>query len=461
MKVQGYPDIQAALLGGHIDVCHDFLRSRREADQGSVDYWYWLAQTCYRSGRFVEAVNICFKLTREAGSFTQHLYSLADICAHWGARSLGLAGIDLRARRPEMAGAAACTIQLYGYHGLGEDGAVLGVPRQEGAGLSSTDHLRARSLMRSQGIAAGVEAFHESYSSPTAVAALWPDQTLPTYWHGQRTLPKQLKVLGFACGYGDYVQWLRYARALRALGVEVEGDAVFAPLVADAALTEQDHHFAAVLRLHGYALAGDDAIMWTSPFALFSALFPVLGYAAGPRYIEPRADSRVTDTVKELRQRAQGRRCAGVFWSSCESNNLYASRSLHCQQLAPLWAATDDIHWVVMQRGFERLQWLDGPYAQDTGRFTTLPLDLSLAQTVGVIDQLDGFVGNDGVLSHVAGALGKPGLLMLNTGCADWRYERHEHTTPWYPSIRLVHPVAMGAWDTLVAQLPQALRATV
>lgn len=103
----------------------------------------------------------------------------------------------------------------------------------------------------------------------------------------------------------------------------------------------------------------------------------------------------------------------------------------------------------------ERCGWVNGLHSKDPWRCTILPAQTGLAQTIGIIDRLDGFVGNDGVLSHAAGALNKPGYLLLNARCADSRYEQSVHDTPWYPSLRVLRPDTMGDWDSVVANSPR------
>jgi hypothetical protein len=331
----------------------------------------------------------------------------------------------------------------------------LGVQRDaSGSFLHGREQYRARSAMRSQGIAAGVEAFGHTYCSPQAVSELWPAQDVERYWCGQRDLPKRISIEGHASGFGDFVQWSRYAQALKALGVEIDWDGRLSEMVGDCEINDHSHHLAQQLAAAGFTCGRNDTSMWSDPFTLFASLFPVLGYGSTDRYIESHTDSQVEQTLSEIRRRAQGRRCVGIFWSSCESNDVYARKSLSHAHLAPLWEAPGDIHWVVMQRGYERTCWLKSPYSKDTQRFTTLPeQQLSLAQTIGIVDRLDGFVGNDGVLAHAAGALNKPGYLLLNARCADWRYEQSVNTTPWYPSLQLLRPKSMGDWEGMVAKL--------
>jgi hypothetical protein len=459
MNVDSYDQLQAALLGGHIDACNAFLASRHDADKGSAEYWYWLAQMYYRSNQLLKALDICFKLTREAGAFGMHFHCLADICAHLGIKDIGLSALETLASKADLPGEASYYVRLYGHHYLGEDESVLSVQRDASVPASCmSEHVRARSMMRSRGIAAGVHSFHRAYCSPQAVAELWPTQDVGRYWDGQRELPRQLTIKGFSSGFGDFIQWVRYARALKALGTEIDWDVQFDGLSGDCQINDHDHQLARQLTSADFVVGRNDAHMWTTPFTLFTSLFPVLGYGATGRYIEPSSDPEVARILSEIRKRAQGRRCVGIFWSSCESNNLYAHRSLHHEHLAPLWEASDDIHWVVMQRGYQGVSWADGPYSKDPGRCTVLPSQTSLAQVIGIIDQLDGFIGNDGVLTHAAGALNKPGYLLLNARCTDWRYEHSVDTTPWYPSLNVLRPDTMGDWGTLVFKLVSSIK---
>ncbi|VWB98042.1 hypothetical protein [Burkholderia lata] len=284
MNIDNYDNLQSALLSGNIDACSAFLAARHELDKGSAEYWHWLAHTYYRSGRFVDALDICFKLTREAGAFGMHFHCLADVCAHLGIKDVGISGIEMLAFKVEIGDASSYYLRLCGNHYSGEDDAVLRLHRETSVRESCmSEHYRARSVMRNRGITAGVQAFHQTYCSRKAVAELWPAQDVERYWCGQLELPKKLTVKGFSCGFGDFIQWVRYARALQALGVEVECDAAFHGLLGNYGIDERDQQFADHLKAVGFVHGRNDTHMWTNPFALFTSLFPVLGYGATNR----------------------------------------------------------------------------------------------------------------------------------------------------------------------------------
>ncbi|WP_061169935.1 glycosyltransferase family 9 protein [Caballeronia hypogeia] len=455
--IENYEQLPPRLYAGEIDECFRFLDEREHADGHSAQYWHWRAVAHLRAGEFLRTVDICCRITRDANDFGFQVHALCDACAHLGLKEVALAVIEYFALKGAFAPVGAFLWRVYGWHYLGEDQRVLEMcpDGMEEHPTYVLGHHQGRSAMRLHGIARGVEQLHRYWSSHEARRVLFPHVDVEHYWCGARQLPACLEIRSIASGYGDMVNWVRYAAALQALGVRIvigDGSDLFYRLAMPSA--EQQRH-AQALREAGFSVTADGAL-WTDPFALFTSLFPVLGHASAQRYIEPADPQNVDTLVEDIRQRAGARRCIGIFWSSCESANNFANRSLRLPDLAPLFDDTDDIHWVVMQRGFERLRWLDDPRAHDVQRFTTLAPDMTLAQSVSLIDRLDGFIGNDGGLSHVAGALGKPGFMFLNQ-VAEWRYEREPDRTAWYPAMRLVRAPRLGDWDDVVRTLRQRL----
>ncbi|WP_321791020.1 glycosyltransferase family 9 protein [Caballeronia sp. J97] len=455
--IDDYAQLYPKLYAGEIEECFRFLDDRLAADGHTADYWHWRALAHLRAGEFLRAVDLCCRITRQSSTFGFQVHSLCDACAHLGLREVALGMIEYVGAKPDVEPIFAFLWRVYGWHYLGADERVLelsadGIDEHSAYVLG---HHQGRSAMRLEGIANGIELFHRYWSSREARRVLFPDVDVEHYWCGQRNLPAHMMLTSMASGHGDQVNWVRYAGALQALGVQIGfGDGSDRTYRFAMPQTERARD-AEALRAAGFVVASDGA-SWTDPFALFTALFPMLGYASSARYIEPVEPFSVDAIVDDIRQRAGGRRCVGIFWSSCESANNFASRSLALPDLVPLFDSTPDIHWVVMQRGFERKRWLRDSRANDLGHFTTLAAELTLAQSVSIIDRLDAFVGNDGGLSHIAGALGKPCYLFLNH-VAEWRYERDPHRTPWYPSMRLARARRLGDWNDVVRTLQRLL----
>ena len=79
------------------------------------------------------------------------------------------------------------------------------------------------------------------------------------------------------------------------------------------------------------------------------------------------------------------------------------------------------------------------------------------ADTAAVISLLDVVVSVDTSVAHLAGALGKPVLILLPCA-ADFRWMRNRDDTPWYPTAKLLRQPAFGDWDSVIACLGDELR---
>ena len=81
----------------------------------------------------------------------------------------------------------------------------------------------------------------------------------------------------------------------------------------------------------------------------------------------------------------------------------------------------------------------------------------SLAAMAAAIGQLDLLVTVDTTAAHIAGALGKPAVLMLRH-IADWRWSIGDRTDcPWYPAMRLVRQAKADDFASPVEELCKAL----
>ena len=79
------------------------------------------------------------------------------------------------------------------------------------------------------------------------------------------------------------------------------------------------------------------------------------------------------------------------------------------------------------------------------------------AETAAVISLLDVVVSVDTAVAHLAGALGKPVVILL-PHAADFRWMRERNDTPWYPTAKLLRQPAFGDWDSAIRRLADELR---
>ncbi len=162
-------------------------------------------------------------------------------------------------------------------------------------------------------------------------------------------------------------------------------------------------------------------------------------YLHAARLTGTNATMAATDRL--LQRRAQGRLQVGFSWRSSNWNPL---RSVPLPRLA---AALGQAHncdlYSLQHEGDAELTGTESLAAE-------LP-DLALRMA-----QLDAVVTVDGVLAHLAGALGKPVLLLLPFA-ADWRWGLADRT-PWYPRFRLFRQQVPGDWSQPLAEVAAALQ---
>lgn len=81
-----------------------------------------------------------------------------------------------------------------------------------------------------------------------------------------------------------------------------------------------------------------------------------------------------------------------------------------------------------------------------------------LADAAEAMAQIDCVVGVDSAALLLAGALGKPGYVVLPT-TADWRWTDDPDRTPWWPTFRLFRQRRPGDWDDVFVRIADALTA--
>jgi len=82
--------------------------------------------------------------------------------------------------------------------------------------------------------------------------------------------------------------------------------------------------------------------------------------------------------------------------------------------------------------------------------------DRDFVETAALLTQLDLVITPDTAVAHLAGGLGLPVWVAL---CAlgDWRYPQGRNDTPWYPTMRLFRQSRLGEWDDVFAEMTSAL----
>ncbi len=246
-------------------------------------------------------------------------------------------------------------------------------------------------------------------------------------------------------GYGDTIQFVRYAAMVAARGgrVVLECPAPLAELMASTAGVET-------------VVAGGAAL----PF--FDVQAPLLGL---PRLFET-TEATIPNAVPYLiadpaaveRWRAtmgpSGRLGVGIVWQGNPRHRGDRLRSPGLASLRPLF----DIPGV----DFFSLQKEDGARQLAEEGLADGVRDLGggfadFTDTAAALVNLDLIITCDTAVAHLAGALAKPTWLMLPLA-AEWRWLTERDDSPWYPTARLFRQRRLGDWDEVMVRVGAALR---
>ncbi len=140
----------------------------------------------------------------------------------------------------------------------------------------------------------------------------------------------------------------------------------------------------------------------------------------------------------------------GLVWRGSPDFSVTHWRDLPVAALAPL-GALPGISFVSLQKPRDPAApaWIAADWTDELQDY---------ADTAALVAALDLVIGCDTGVLHLAGALGKP-CWILHRANTDWRWYPKVPTTPWYPSMRQFWQPELGEWDSVIAEVAQALAA--
>jgi tetratricopeptide (TPR) repeat protein len=271
---------------------------------------------------------------------------------------------------------------------------------------------------------------------------------------GQDFAPGTTILLHAEQGFGDTLQFCRYAPLLAARGARVVME-VQPPLKR------------LMATLEGVTLVAAQGEA-TGDFDLHCPLMSLpLAFGTTPETIPASVPYLWADPDAAARWRARldglpGLKVGLVWAGNPRSFNWVAAetdrrRSIALVRYAPL-ASVPGVTLVSLQKDAAGDQVRDAPAGMVIHDWTRELEDF--ADTAALVAGLDLVIGVDTSVVHVAGALGKP-VWILNRHGACWRWFRNRNDTPWYPTARLFHQPSPGDWDSVIAEVRAALPAAV
>jgi tetratricopeptide (TPR) repeat protein len=143
----------------------------------------------------------------------------------------------------------------------------------------------------------------------------------------------------------------------------------------------------------------------------------------------------------------------GLVWSGRRYPPINYPRDMSIEALSPLLAAEAD--FVCLQTDLTEAERARLGAAARVVRYGDTFADF--ADTAGLIENLDVVITVDTAVAHLAGALGKP-VWVMNRYASCWRWMMNREDSPWYPSLRLFRQQAMGEWSSVVRSVGESLR---
>ena len=242
-------------------------------------------------------------------------------------------------------------------------------------------------------------------------------------------------------GYGDTIQFIRYASMVAQRGANV-------------IVSCQNELTSLLKKVDGiHHVAG-----YHEPIPEFDVYCPLLSLPlifhttvesipAHVPYIKPEPSlfqhwrAKIQNHVSRLK--------IGLVWAGREQ------RSCPLELFTPL----AEIHYSTfysLQKGEAAEQAKNPPEGMKLIDYTEDIHDFS--DTAAFIENLDLVISVDTAVAHLAGALGKPVWTLLPF-VPDWRWLLNRDDSPWYPTMRLFRQPSPGDWESVIARIAQDLTA--
>jgi tetratricopeptide (TPR) repeat protein len=439
------------LKAGRFDQCAALCRPLLAADPMDIDARFFLGVCLATGGQIDEAIAY---LTQVVEAMPEHIDAKRELARMLQAQ--GLALVDQGRMDDALAafgrGVATDPMNAAAHanlaHALATEGrfAESLAATSDALRVSPTDipiHINhAVALLKSGRLQEGWAA-HEWRHKHPGREKLPPALMLPKLKHLGGVKGRTI-VIYHEEGFGDTIQYLRYAQLLTQAGAHVilwvpeelarlaRGQADIAEVLTGNVNLPKFNFHCPIISL---------------PYVFDTAIETI---PARTPYI--RADSALAAT---LAARLPAGKRVGLVWSGeprsydPAAQALDRRRSLPLAALAPL-TALPGLTFVSLQVGPAQSQITPGIHNPMGGV-------KDFADTAAIIANLDLVVSVDTAVAHLAGAMGKP-VFLLDRYDNCWRWLHGRTDSPWYPTMRIFRQAKMGDWSEPAAQVAEAVK---
>lgn len=263
-------------------------------------------------------------------------------------------------------------------------------------------------------------------------------------WLGRESLQGKTILLHAEQGFGDTIQFCRYAKLVAGLGATV--------------LLEVQR--GGGLKSLLYGLEGVSQILENEPLPHFDFQTPLMSLPlafktmletipAQPDYIQ--CELRQAEKWRmKLGEKRQLR--VGLVWSGGLHYKNDHNRSAPLAVFSQVFS--NEVEFISLHkevRESDKAALENSPilhFGDELKDFT---------ETAGLVANMDLVISVDTSVAHLAGAMGKPVWVLLPFS-PDFRWLLDREDSPWYPTARLFRQPAIGDWDSVMARLVQELK---
>jgi tetratricopeptide (TPR) repeat protein len=253
-------------------------------------------------------------------------------------------------------------------------------------------------------------------------------------WLGRESLAGKTILLHAEQGFGDTIQFCRYAKMVQDLGAKV---IIEAPT--------------SLLSLLSVLDGVDDLVAVDSNLPVFDFHCPLLSlpfaFNTTIQTIPIALSYLSSNTLKRqywlTRLGHQTKNRIGLVWSGNPSHANDHNRSLKLMNL--LKELPDGFEYVSLQKEVR----FEDQEALASAAIAHFGADLQdFSDTAALCDLMDLVITVDSSVAHLSAALGKPTWILLPY-VPDWRWLLGRDDSPWYPSVKLYRQGADRKWDSV------------
>ena len=263
-------------------------------------------------------------------------------------------------------------------------------------------------------------------------------------WLGEEPLVGKTILLHAEQGFGDAIQFCRYADRVSALGAkvllevpsslaELMGTLQSRPTIITDEQTIPPHDYQCPLMSLPLAFK---TLVETIP-----AHVPYL-FAAHAKQEEWRAK---LGGAKKLR--------VGISWSGNAQHKNNYNRSIQLAQFAKLFTLKETVEFHVLQKDISTEEY-SILRMHDIATYVTELKDFS--DTAALVAEMDLVISVDTAIAHLAGALAKPVWIFIPFA-PDFRWMSERTDSVWYPTARLFRQSTSGNWPSVIETVTDEL----